>query len=544
MNNFMKNRLPYIILPIILAVLGSQKALSQADLVDINIQYNNKTDRESENALTVEDISEKKIALDEILNTTEFYASGNITLQIVFYDRTALGPFQLKEKHKNLTAETYVTKWNTKHSNEKRILMLFVKDQHDGNYEFSNFEVSNLPHIFPVVENYIQEQIMAKTNTHAEAVNDGLNALKNAYDESFFNTMKNKGPEYIDESIYHKNHAYWGPQNYYNFYSYHAEENENEGASNESDIDNTYLDIDDKDYQDMVDEISDNELVKSDDYFDWSDFDNPEITGPELSISFTPYPQDFLNSIQDQELMSAFTETEETTLSLPQAVNDHFPETDYSGNTFHSRSYLEDELKEIAESPLHTDSYETSTDFPDVHNENHFRYRKHNCRVKIDHKQVKEGEQLNNRAREVILGKKANGALKSYVYCNKYVEDMLELIFPKNKQGDGLFWGTGLTANGIYDKLTQSSYHDVIDVSDQDKEQIWDYIDEGYIVIVVWKNKGGIGHTVLGWPEENKVIGAGRTSRKNEYEAEFGLSKNPNRDISFFIYSGHLSKNY
>lgn len=534
----MKNKLPYIILPIILAVLGSHKALSQADLVDINIQYNNKTDRESGNALTVEAISEKKVALDEILNTTEFYKSGNITLQIVFYDRTTLGPFQLKEKHKNVTAETYVTKWNTEHSNEKRILMLFVKDQHDGNYEFSKFEVSNLPHIFPVVEKYVQEQIMAKTNTNAEAVNKGLNALKNAYDESFFNTLKNKGPEYIDESIYHKNHAYWGPQNYYNFYSYHAEENENDDTGNETIIDNTYIDIENEEMEDMVNEISGNELVKSDEYFDWSDFDNPEITGPELSISFIPYPQDFLNNIQDQELMSAFTETEETTLSLPQTVNDHFPETDYSGNTFHSRSYLEDELKEIAENPMHTDSYETSDDFSDIHNNNHYRYRKNKCRIKIDHKQVNEGEQLNNRAREVILGKKANGALKSYVYCNKYVEDMLELIFPKNKQGDGLFWGTGLTANGIYDKLSQSSYHDVIDVSDQDKEQIWEYIDEGFIVIVVWKNKGDIGHTVLGWPEENMVIGAGTTSKKNTLKKEFGnLSNEQKENIKFFIFS-------
>ena len=385
---------------------------------------------------------------------------------------------------------------------------------------------------------------MKQSATDTQAVNDGLNALKNAYDESFFNTLKNKGPEYIDESIYHKNHAYWGPQNYYNFYSYHAEENDNTG--NETAVDNTYLDINDEEVQDMIEEIADNELVKSNEYFDWSDFDNPDITGPEIDISFTPYTQSFRNDVEDQQLMQAITNTTETKLALPESVNDYFPKTDYAGNAFHSRFYLEQELKEIAENPKHINNYNTGNDFSSIHSENKYRYKKHYCRVKVDHKQVKEGEQLNSRAREVIRGLDDKGNPKNYYYCNKYVEDMLEMIFPKNKQSDELFWGTGLTANRIYDKLTQANYKDVIDVSDQDKEQIWEYIDEGYIVIVAWKDKGDIGHIVLGWPESNMVIGAGSTSKKNTLKKEFNIHKYPDRgnQIKFYIYSGHLSKNY
>ncbi|MFP4047843.1 MAG: hypothetical protein ACLFT4_08835, partial [Bacteroidales bacterium] len=212
----MQKILPYLILPIILMILGNHDLLSQAGLVDINIQYNNEDDKKSDHAIEIEDISEKKVAFDEMLNTTEFYESGSITLQIVFYDRTTLGPFQLKDKHKNVTAETYVSKWNTQHANEKRILILFVKDQHDGNYKFTNFEVSNLPHIFPVVENYIQEQIMAKSDSTAQVINDGLNALKNAYDDQFKKRLVEMGPKMLDFKYYYKGYSYI-PQSYYYF---------------------------------------------------------------------------------------------------------------------------------------------------------------------------------------------------------------------------------------------------------------------------------------------------------------------------------------
>jgi len=67
------------------------------------------------------------------------------------------------------------------------------------NVNLVNFEVSNLPHIFPVVEKYIQEQIMAKSNSHTQAVNDGLNALKNAYDDGFKKRLVNKVPEELLE---------------------------------------------------------------------------------------------------------------------------------------------------------------------------------------------------------------------------------------------------------------------------------------------------------------------------------------------------------
>ncbi|MFP4019849.1 MAG: hypothetical protein ACLFUH_11435, partial [Bacteroidales bacterium] len=471
-----------------------------------------------------------------------------ITLQIVFYDRTTLGPFHLKDKHKNVTAETYVSKWNTQHANEKRILILFVKDQHDGNYKFTNFEVSNLPHIFPVVENYIQEQIMAKSDSTAQVINDGLNALKNAYDDQFHKALENNGVNYVEKDIYKRNHAYWGPQSYYNFYSYHAEETENNETGDETHIDNTYVDINDEAYQDMIEEITNNELVKSDEYFDWSDFENPDVTGPELSIAFTPYTQDFLDNIQDQELINDLKAIQETTLALPQAINEneYFPKTDNSGTPFHSRSYLEKELKEIAENPKHTNSYETSDDFSNVHDESNYRYRKHNCRVKINYKQVEEGKSLNNRAREVILGVDDKGNPKDYYYCNKYVEDMMELIFPQNKQSNQLFWGKELTANKIFNHLTQAGYNDVIDVSDQGKNQIWEYIKDGYIVIIAWYNKGDIGHVVLGWPEDDKVIGAGTTSKINKITQEFpNLESEENKgNLKYFLFSGYLLKNY
>jgi hypothetical protein len=67
-----------------------------------------------------------------------------------------------------------------------------------------------------VVENYIQEQIMAKTNTHAEAVNDGLNALKNAYDDQFKEKLVEMGPKMLDFKYYYKGYSYI-PHPYYYF---------------------------------------------------------------------------------------------------------------------------------------------------------------------------------------------------------------------------------------------------------------------------------------------------------------------------------------
>lgn len=105
--------------------------------------------------------------------------------------------------------ETFIQKWKEAHVEKSRIMFLFIKSE--GSYTFNSLATTDLisyGQLPEIVRDYIEQKIIKLESTYQDAIKVGLNAIINAYDQRFKNTLTNTGTSMLSLSKYFKGNCY------------------------------------------------------------------------------------------------------------------------------------------------------------------------------------------------------------------------------------------------------------------------------------------------------------------------------------------------
>lgn len=481
--------------------------------------------------------------------------SGNpeTEIQIVFYDPTALGYYVLKDPVP-LNVDGYIQKWKQAHVDRNRILFLFNKDQ--NKYVFlkltatQNVTDGQLPEI---VCNYISEKIITVlTSTYQEAIQQGMNAILNAYDPKYKNTLVTVGTGMLAYSKYYKGYCYPSQLLYYNdFESFHIEkpvlyqfthqethtiwneelpvEHLSAGATTTNYLTQTYY------FNGPFEMVTTLSYIPSRNDLLFGYTDKPVFGSGSKHIrlntvngsGFAPFPA--------SSLFYYHSDNEKRTLATALTKEEYVEIKDTeSGNnvTLASRRNEFDMYSNTAYNATVTkinQAFANINHLPTDHPKYSF------CRLKLNLYRVRSGESLPEGAIDLYYG----GSKPTW--CNTYARDLADEIF-----GHEVLPLT--SANAMYDFLLTNGGPDFISVSDRPNEEIEKLISKGYIVIFSYNGSSvpEPGHIEIGYPSEDeiKTIGAGASvGIKSWSNDSFGTQARRNT-VKKYLYLGHLILNY
>ena len=366
-----------------------------------------------------------------------------------------------------------------------------------------------MPHIFPVVRKYIQDQIMAKSNSHAQAVNEGVNALKNAYDDGFKEKLVEMGPKMLDFKYYYKGYAYI-PTSYY-YFEYEEREKSTdlnkeleywyEPEQNTSKYYDVYL----KDWKHRKATVFNGDFgqdlvyKKEEQAVSLDNFENVYVkTGADKEGSvgrhlFSEYHTHFdMKDLFDLENCSY------------SSVSDIPEKSDlYSLSAEMSTSDSIIKMK-IIKSDFKERYKKLTTDMPVSYKS---RYKLFNGNLTgVSRDNLWESQDVSKVTSKMGWGLGWNFDQNLAPWCNVFASDLSNYIYGKVEGNYPVPYGNGgMTAKKLHSHFI-SEINNYINLHKEeesyDKEKIWDLIDEGYPVYFSTKK-----HIETGFPDESKNNG-------------------------------------
>ena len=165
--------------------------------IDIQIIYNNlgdeikfsKLNTNIKSGINTENIQKS-------LQNNYTITDKNLTIQIIFYDRSHIGLFKLKNENP-LSPEEYIKTWKENHSSNN-VAFLFVKGFKAEDYSLNKLIVSNAleeAHLFPIIVDYINANLKGGT---LKIIQDGTKFLMKTFNPIWTETKKTQAVRLIE----------------------------------------------------------------------------------------------------------------------------------------------------------------------------------------------------------------------------------------------------------------------------------------------------------------------------------------------------------
>jgi hypothetical protein len=346
---------------------------------------------------------------------------------------------------------------------------------------------------------------MAKTNTHAEAVNDGLNALKNAYDDQFKEKLVEMGPKMLDFKYYYKGYSYI-PHPYY--YFEYVEMNRNSELNNKLEYWNNpgqYFDLYLKDWpnrkanvfnvdfgQSLIYKQNDNNIVLNDFKTVYVKTISEDGKGSHL---FEEYPIHF----QMKDLFDLENSTYSSVSEIPENSN----LGKLCDNLKNSNSIVKLKIKGSKNK-----RQKVKTNEPVNYKSKYALFNGNLTGVDRDNlwKPQDISKVTNKRGWGVKFWRQSRFSKNQPPWCNVFASDLSNYIYGKVNGNYPVPYGSGgMTAKQIHSHFS-SKNNSYINLGKEDEnydeEKIWELIDAGYPVYFSTTK-----HIETGFPDESKNNG-------------------------------------
>jgi hypothetical protein len=412
---------------------------------------------------------------------------------------------------------------------------------------------------------------MAKTNTHAEAVNDGLNALKNAYDDSYKKQLISKGREFAGKAKYYPGRAIEDFRYYYftsktkneaKYLYYYVTFSEEDNSKLYTSVDKNAQNIDINNlfnsdnavtYNNVSNGISmplysieDNNSAQLKDLYGNNDlyylkYENGQTKQKIISKEENKFIIISDNKILEKEdknsyytLIDIIRSKKECNENYIEFVNHIQANSDIDFNTIEdlkNKNYkgkyefykttntdLYDLLTTIKNQPYHFKQWKGG-----ILSDNNFYAAYKSCynRVKSHMASMEKGTNMKGKP---VYSRYKNPA--SVNWCNRYAIELTEEIYGKDPitgkspapmKNNNNKYSNANRLNTYFRSHAKGDNKVYADLSKKNVKKMWDYINKGYLVMFSEYEDRGIGHIEIGYPDEGENFGVKKTYKEERF---------------------------
>lgn len=518
--------------------------INYAESQRLLLHFNNATDKQA-----MEQEVSNLITIDNFITVSSETQNPDTEIQIIFYDPGISGILELTEV--TVDIESFVTKWKESHIDKSRLLMLFIKS--DSKYSIEKLvgtallEEGQLPKI---ISDYIELKIMKSQDSYGNSIKAGYNAILNAFNQRFTNSLIEIGNQMLLQKKYYKGYCYPPKLPYDKSYEAHHYDEQiyyrfrltEQNTIWDEELPVEYL------------RATANSASYMGDYYFNGPFDRMRTSNHDkintLLFGFTNKLIFGAGSKHIRLNRKTGTTTFEPLSSDEIFYYDGIGTKRYfndpSVNSEYLEIYDEDNFRNIelvsikhefdANSPnafnTVNNTIEQILQSAEHFNTGHNRYSF--CKEKIIIDRVREGERLPLRVLDLYYGG------SEPTWCNTYAMDLLNDIY----ELEVLPWKG---ANALNDLFQNDEGNNFLPILSNDDIAFNDLINAGYPVIFSYKNLGqGSGHIEIGFPNTDflTTIGAGSSTGIKIFPDESFGTTIAKTAIKRYLYLGYLTFEY